>query len=169
MLIVLAKEMGASDVDIGLVFSIGGISGIAGSLIGGRIQRRFSFGQVIVAVIWAQALLFPLYLVVPKFYLLGAVFALIYTLAPIYNVVQFSYRIALIPDALQGRVNSSFRLLAFGFNPLGAGLCGLLLERFGSTPTVLCFAACYLLLAVATQLNPHVRLAAPLAPHGKGA
>jgi predicted MFS family arabinose efflux permease len=163
LLIVLAKQMGASDIDIGLVFSIGGVSGIAGSLIGGRIQRRFSFGQVIVAVVWAQALLFPLYLLVPRFWLLGAVYALIYTLSPVYNVVQFSYRMALIPDALQGRVNSSFRLLAFGFNPLGAALCGLLLERFGSTPTVLAFAACYLAIAVATQLNPHVRHAAPAA------
>jgi len=157
LLIVLARQMGASDVEIGLVFSIGGISGIVGALIGGRIQRRFSFGQVIVSVIWTQALLFPLYLVVPKFYLLGVVYAVIYTLAPVYNVVQFSYRLALIPDALQGRVNSSFRLLAFGFNPLGAALCGLLLERLGSTPTVLFFAACYLAMALATQLNPHVR------------
>lgn len=163
LLIVMAKQMGASDLDIGLVFSIGGISGIAGSLIGGRIQRRFSFGQVITRVVWAQALLFPLYLVVPQFYLLGAVYALIYTLAPIYNVVQFSYRLALIPNALQGRVNSSFRLLAFGFNPLGAALCGLLLEVFGSTPTVLLFAAWYGIIAVATQLNPHVRNAPPLA------
>ena len=162
MLIVLAKQMGASDVQIGLIFSIGGISGIAGSLIGGRIQRRFSFGQVIVAVIWIQALLFPLYLLVPRFWMLGAVYALIYTLSPVYNVVQFSYRIALIPDALQGRVNSSFRLLAFGFNPLGAALCGLLLERAGPTTTVLVFAACYLMMAVATQLNRHIRQARPV-------
>ena len=112
-------------------------------------------------MVWTQALLFPLYLAVPHFWLLGAVYALIYTLAPVYNVVQFSYRQALIPDALQGRVNSSFRLLAFGFNPLGAALCGLLLERLGSTPTVLLFGACYLALAIATQLNRHVREAGP--------
>jgi predicted MFS family arabinose efflux permease len=163
LLIVLAKQMGASDIDIGVVFSIGGASGILGALIGGRIQRRFSFGQVIISVIWAQALLFPLYLVVPKFYLLGVVYALIYTLAPVYNVVQFSYRLALIPDALQGRVNSSFRLLAFGFNPLGAALCGLLLEHAGVRPTVWFFAACYLAMAVATQFNPQVRNARALA------
>ena len=161
LLIVLARHMGASDIDIGLVFSIGGVSGIAGSLIGGRIRQRFSFGQVIVAVVWTQALLFPLYLMVPRFYLLGVVYALIYTLAPVYNVVQFSYRLALIPDALQGRVNSSFRLLAFGFNPLGAALCGVLLEHAGSTPTVLLFALCYLAMAVATQLNRQVRNARP--------
>ena len=111
----------------------------------------------------AQALLFPLYLVVPRFYLLGVVYAAIYATAPVYNVVQFSYRLALIPDALQGRVNSSFRLIAFGFNPLGAFLCGLMLERFGSTPTVLLFALCYLAMAVATQVNPQVRNAQALA------
>lgn len=59
----------------------------------------------------------------------------------------------MIPDALQGRVNSGFRLLAFGFNPLGAALCGLLLERLGSTSTTLVFAAVYLAFALLTQLN----------------
>ncbi len=41
IVIVLAKEMGASDVDIGLVFSISGVGGIVGSLLGGQIQKRF--------------------------------------------------------------------------------------------------------------------------------
>jgi hypothetical protein len=70
-------------------------------------------------------------------------------MAPIYNVVQFSYRLSLIPDALQGRVNSTFRLLAFGFTPLGAAASGLLLEQqhIGSISTVLVFVLWYLLLA----------------------
>ena len=129
IVIVLAKQLGASDIEIGVIFSIGGIGGILGSLVGGQIQKRFSFGQVIVAVSWALALLFPLYLLVPKFALLGVVYALIYLTGPIYNVVQFSYRLALIPDALQGRVNSTFRLLAFGFIPVGAAVSGFLLEH----------------------------------------
>jgi len=162
IVIVLAKDQGASDVDIGLVFSIGGIGGIVGSLLGGQIQKRFAFGHVIVGVSWALALLFPLYLVVPRFALLGVVAALIYMTGPIYNVVQFSYRLALIPDALQGRVNSTFRLLAFGFIPLGAAAGGFLLERLGATATVIVFTALYVLLAVATSFNRHVRDARPL-------
>jgi predicted MFS family arabinose efflux permease len=163
IVIVLAKDLGASDAEIGLVFSIGGIGGIVGSLLGGQIQRRFSFGQVIVGVTWALALLFPLYLVVPRFVLLGVVSALTYMTGPIYNVVQFSYRLALIPDALQGRVNSTFRLLAFGFIPVGAATGGFLLERIGATATVGVFAAVYLLMAIATTFNRHVREAQPLA------
>ena len=83
---------------------MGGLGGIVGSLVGGQIQKRFTFGQVIIAVIWLQTLLFPLFAAAPQFYLLGVVFALLYMLSPIYNVVQFSYRLALIPDELQGRV-----------------------------------------------------------------
>jgi predicted MFS family arabinose efflux permease len=163
IVIILAKEMGARDIEIGLIFSIGGLGGVVGSLVGGRIQKRFSFGQVVITVVWLEAMLFPLYALVPQFYLLGVIFALLYTLSPIYNVVQFSYRLSLIPDGLQGRVNSTFRLIAFGFMPLGAAIAGFLLEWMGAVPTILAFTAWYLMFAILTTLNDHVRNAAPLA------
>jgi hypothetical protein len=99
---------------------------------------------------------------VPQFFWLGVISALSYLKGPVYNVVQFSYRIALIPDELQGRVNSTFRLLAFGFNPLGAALSGILLEHVGATPTILLFSLWFLTLAILTTLNTHVRNARPL-------
>ena len=162
IVIVVAKQMGASDIEIGLIFSIGGVGGIIGSLVGGQIQKRFSFGRVIVSILWIEALLFPLYAFVPRFFLLGVIYALIYTLSPIYNVVQFSYRLALIPDGLQGRVNSTFRLLAFGFMPVGAAVSGVLLERFGALPTVFAFALWNFTIAGLTTVNGHVRNARPL-------
>ena len=100
---------------------------------------------------------------VPRFALIGAVSALLYMTGPIYNVVQFSYRLALIPDSLQGRVNSTFRLLAFGFIPVGAAAGGFLLERIGVTATVGVFTSLYLAMAIATTFNRHVRDARPLA------
>jgi predicted MFS family arabinose efflux permease len=159
IMIVLAKQLGASDVDIGLIFSIGAIGGVLGSLVGARVQKRFSFGQVIVSIVWAQALLFPLYLAAPSVFLLGAVFSAIYLMSPVYNVVQFSYRMALIPDALQGRVNSVFRLLAHGLNPLGAALCGVLLEHAGAAWTIAFFGAWYLGLAVLATVSQPIRQA----------
>src|SRR6185437_11778909 len=126
LMIVIAKRLGAGDAQIGVIFSLAGIGGIIGSLIGGRIQRRFRFGQVILATLVAECLLFPLYAVVPSYYLLAAIAGGSSLLGPVYNVVQFSYRLSIIPDELQGRVNSVFRLLAFGFIPLGAALSGLL-------------------------------------------
>jgi predicted MFS family arabinose efflux permease len=162
IIIVLAKQMGAGEAAIGVIFSAAGIGGIAGSLVGGRIQRRFTFGQVIVALMWLEAIAFPLYLVVPSYGLLAAVAGISSFLGPVYNVVQFSYRLSIIPDRLQGRVNSVFRLLAFGFMPLGAALSGVLLEHLGTTAAVSTFAAWMLVLALATTANPHVRHAAPV-------
>jgi len=163
IVIVLAKKLGAQDAEIGLIFSIGAIGGILGSLVGGQIQKRFGFGQVIIATVWFTALLFPLYAVAPHFVFLGAVAALSYMNSPIYNIVQFSYRLALIPDALQGRVNSAFRLLAFGFQPLGAALAGVLLERLGAVPTVMVYSLWLLMFAVLTTFSKYVRNARPLA------
>jgi len=56
-------------------------------------------------------------------------------------------------------VNSVFRLLAFGFQPLRWILTGLLLQRIQVVPTILVLFGVYLLLAVSTTLNPHIRRA----------
>ena len=159
LLIVLAKEQGASEAQIGLVFSIGGLGAILGAIVGGQIQRRFSFGQVIIGTIALQALLFPFYALAPGPVWLGVVYAGIMFFGPVFNVVQFSYRISMIPDGLQGRVNSGFRLICFSMNPVGAALCGLTLEWWGTTATVAVFSAFYLALTVATWMDDVVRRA----------
>ncbi len=163
LLIVRAKELGASEAQIGLVFSLGGVGAIVGAGVGGRIQRRYSFGQVIIGVLALQALLLPLLLLCPGPLWLGAVFGGIMLAGPVYNVVQFAYRIALIPDALQGRVNSSFRLVAHGLHPVGALLCGWLLEHAGSSSTVVVFSVCGVALAAGTALDKAVRQAPRMA------
>jgi predicted MFS family arabinose efflux permease len=162
ILIVLAKQTGTQDAQIGLIFSIAGLGGIAGSLVGGHIQKRFRFGQVIVSMTWVPALLFPMYALRPEFPLLGIITAIYYFSIPIFNIVWFSYRLALIPDELQGRVNSTFRFIAWSTRPLGAALSGLLLQRLGAVPTVLVFSLLCGALALVTSLNVHVRNAPPL-------
>ena len=159
ILIVLAQHLHASTTFIGLVFTIGGFGGILGSLVGAPIQRRFSFGKVIIGVIWAQAVLWPLFALAPNPILLGIIAAAFFTAIPIYNVTQFSYRLSLIPDELQGRVNSVFRLLAFGFQPLGLAVTGILIQQIGAIATVLVFAALFLVLAIITTLNVDIRRA----------
>ena len=159
ILIVLAKQLAASDAQIGLIFSFGGLGAILGALAGGAIARRFSFGQVIIGVIVLQAVLFPLFALCHSAFWLGVVYGLANFFGPVYNVVQLAYRIALIPDGLQGRVHSSFRLIAHGLIPLGALLCGWALEHWAGTGTVALFSAVYVLLAVATAADPVVRRA----------
>jgi len=147
------------DALIGVIFAIGPIGGIVGALLAPRIQRRFGFGAVITTTVCIEAVLWPLFAVVPHPLLLGVVMAGLYMVSPIYNAVQFSYRLSLIPDKLQGRVNSAFRLLALGGQPLGAALSGLLISARGPVFAVMVFWGWYLFLAVLTTVNRHIRAA----------
>lgn len=162
VLIVLAKELGAEDYQIGFMVSIGALGGIVGAAVGGTIQKRFTFGQVIITVGWIGAIIYGLQIFAPNFIVLGILMALSWMISPIYNVVQFSYRLALIPERLLGRVNSTFRLLAFGFQPIGAVLSGILLKTVGTTNTLLFNLVVMVLLAIATTINSHIRNAKPI-------
>ena len=86
-----------------------------------------------------------------------------FVVVPVYMMVQFSYRLALIPDRLQGRVNSVFRLIAFGSQPIGLALTGVLLQVIGPIATVVVLAIPQLVLAIVVTLNPHVRSAPHIA------
>jgi predicted MFS family arabinose efflux permease len=157
LLIVMAQRMGASAVDIGLIFSAGGVGGVLGALVGGRIQRHFSFGQVILGVVALQALLYPLFALSPSPLWLGLVYGALSFLGPVYNVVQFSHRIALIPQGLEGRVNAGFRFIAHALNPAGAALCGMLIERAGANYSLAWFAAVFAALAMAALASRTIR------------
>lgn len=162
IIIVLAQQMHASSFTIGLIFTIGGIGGILGAVIGPALQKRFRFGAVIITTSWMFALAWPLYAIAPNVVVIGIISAISFVGGPIYNVVQFSYRSALIPDQLQGRVNSVFRLIAFGGQPLGLALTGLLIQDLGVIQTILIFSAVEILLALSATVNRHVRNAKPI-------
>ena len=156
IIIVLAQRMHASALTIGLILSLGAGTGIIGSILGGLIQKRFNFARVIVVMTWLPLLLATLLAFVGNLIELAAVTMALYLVDPIYDVVQFSYRLALIPDQLQGRVNSSFRLIAWGMRPIGAVLAGWLLQQAGGTATVLtivALAACFALFSLSATMR----------------
>ena len=157
LLIVSAQHQGASVAQIGLIFSAGGIGGVLGAVVGGRIQRHFSFGQIIAGTVLLQALLFPLYALAPGPLWLGAVYLLIEFLGPVYNVVQFSHRLALIPAGLEGRVNAGYRFVAHLPGPVGAALCGVMIERAGTGMTLALFAGLMAVLALAALSSRTIR------------
>lgn len=159
ILVVLVKQQHGSSFVYGLILTIGGVGGILGSLLGSPMQKRFRFGQIVISTVWIQALLWPFYAFAPNLLLVGILLALTFITGPIYNVVSVSYRLALIPDILQGRVNSVFRLLAFGFQPLGWTLTGVSLQLFGVTATIFAMFGVFLLLAVLTTFNTSIRRA----------
>ena len=162
IIIVLAKDLGATDAQIGFMFSIAAVGGIVGSILGGQIQKRFSFGQVIIAVGWIAAVTF-----MPFIWLLLTSSSSVWSPRSATWWVRFttwcSSAIALPLSPTGSReVNSTFRLLAFGFQPLGSAIAGLLLKAIGTQSTLIFYLAVMLFLAFVTTINNYVRKARPI-------
>jgi predicted MFS family arabinose efflux permease len=155
VVIVLAQHLHASPFLIGLIFAGGGVGSILGAVLAPLVQKRLSFGQAIIGSTWLLALIFPLYALAQSVLVLFILTPVLFFLGPIYNVVNASYRLAIVPDALQGRVNSAVRLISFASQPLGLAVTGVLLQGAGPSATVLMGAGVLLLVAgVATGSNP---------------
>jgi MFS family permease len=164
IVIVIAKDLHASNAAIGILFGVGGLGGILGALLADFVNKRFRFGQIMVVTTWLWGLEWLLYLFANNIWLLGLANFLGFVIVPVYMVAQFSYRLAMIPDHLQGRVNSVFRLIAFGAEPLSIALAGALLQWLGPVQTVLVITLPQLALAVvATLYRPLWRAAQPSA------
>jgi MFS family permease len=163
MVIVIAQGQHLSPTFIGTLFAIGGVSSILGASIAPLIQNRFRYGQAIIGLWWWYVLVWLLAAFVHTPIALGAIVACFFLVDSIYNIVQFSYRLALIPDELQGRVNSAFRLISHSLRPVGLALTGVLMQSIGIMQTALVFAIVLLVLALIASLNASIRKAPPLA------
>ena len=102
-------------------------------------------------------LLLPFFAITSIPLMLGALLIGLSLLRPIHGVSQVSYRLAVVPDSLQGRVTSVYHLVALGTEPVGLALTGVLIQRFGVVPTILIQTGGLLILSLAMTLNPHVR------------
>jgi predicted MFS family arabinose efflux permease len=157
--IVLGQRLHASVVDLGLLFSVIGLAGVLGALAAPLLRRRLSFFAIVISTLWAEALLPPFLILAPNLLLLGIVLALLFFLFPIFDVLQRSQRMALLPDALQGRVNSVYRLVVFSCRTASMALAGFLLQNIGMTSTILLIVGGLTLNALSATLNPHMRRA----------
>jgi predicted MFS family arabinose efflux permease len=93
----------------------------------------------------------PLELAVP---LLVASQFLIGFSTPVYNINQVSFRQAITPDRLQGRMNASVRFIVWGTIPIGSLVGGALGEAVGLRPTLVVGAAGALLALLWVLFSP---------------
>lgn len=159
IIIVLLQQEHTSARGIGLVLGVSGVGGIIGALLGDRVQRRFRYGPTLAALMWSYtlclALMAPFHAPVEvALLLIGWSF-----LNPLYNVVIISYRLAVTPDELQGRVNSVARMLSSALTPLGLALTGVLLQDVGVIPTILIVTAGKVAVVLAVTLHRGIRTA----------
>ncbi len=84
---------------------------------------------------------------------LGVVYAAMFALHPTWGAVIGSYRVTLVPDRLQGRVQSAMLILSLGAVPVGSLAVGYLLERIGGMATILVLASVMLPVGIAPAVS----------------
>lgn len=130
----LLRELRASSLTVGLVFSVSAVGGLAVGAIANRLTRWIGTARVI----WvAMAVPGPLYLLMPLaqpgwgVLLYGIGLAAFSGNVVLFNIAAMSYRQRITPPAILGRVNAAFLWICYGVIPLGALFGGALGSQLG--------------------------------------
>lgn len=157
----LTRMWGASAGVVGVVLVGGGLGGVIGALTASRIANRIGQARTIWLIISVTS---PFMLLLPlsgRGWLL-ALYGLGYLLngfgGVVYNIAQVSYRQAICPDRLLGRMNASVRFMVWGTLPLGALVGGVLGNTIGIHATLWVGAIGMVLAVLPVVLSPLRRL-----------
>jgi MFS family permease len=157
VVIVRAQDLGADSRQIGLMFAVSSLGGVAGALLAPRVTERVAPRRVVVGSNWLWAATVPLFAFAPNPVALGLLFAVMLCIAPVWNVTVVAYRMAIVPAGLQARVQSVALLIAMSLTPLGPPVAGFLSDRLGAREAILVIACWSLALAIAGSLSRPLR------------
>ncbi|HEV7435470.1 MAG TPA: MFS transporter [Pseudorhizobium sp.] len=119
-------NLGLSPSTYSLVLAAGAVGGIAGGLTADRIVRKLGPGATAQWMLLASAPAFAGIALSPGALSLAATLAIFEFTGLVWNAVSVSTRQRTIPNDLLGRVNSIYRLVAWGMMPVGLLLSGLI-------------------------------------------
>jgi MFS family permease len=128
VVVFLVRVVGLGPAAVGLLMATGGIGGVLGALVAGRLARWLGTARALLLTsalgTGLFGLLIPLTGTGPKvaYYVIGA--AVVAAGIVVGNIIIGSFRQAYCPPEMLGRVAASMRFLAFGAIPLGALLAG---------------------------------------------
>jgi MFS family permease len=141
--------MGLSEPAFGILLTAFAVGSLGGSFVAAPLEARL--GRV--PVLFASVVVISVAMIVPALttnaVLVGASFAITGVSVVVWNVITVSLRQRIVPDRLLGRVNAGYRLFAWGTQPIGALLGGVVAQVLGLTAVFLIFGALGLVLLLA--------------------
>ncbi|MGZ5403769.1 MAG: MFS transporter [Nocardioides sp.] len=155
--VVRLVEDGVPSTTIGLVEAMAGAGGVVGALIAPFVIDRMRTGHLTMSVAWVWVpLLVPLVFWSSP-WLVGAMLCIGLVLNPAGNAGGQSYRVAITPDELQGRIASSSQFLGMTTIPFAPLLGGWLLESWGAATATTVLLVAAVLTALIPTLSREVR------------
>ncbi|KOG49557.1 MFS transporter [Streptomyces decoyicus] len=157
----LVRVLGLAPGVVGLLLAASAVGGLAGALCAGRLAARLGQARIIwlsALVTGPFALLWPLSVPGAGAALFALGSGVVFFGAVVYNVAQVSFRQALCPPRLLGRMNATLRFLMWGTLPLGALAGGALADAFGARVALVWCAAGFLAVPLPLLLSPLRRM-----------
>lgn len=142
--------MGLSEPEFGLLITTFAIGSLVGSFAAAPLERRFGRVPLLFACVLISAATFAVPGVTTNVWLVGLSFVLSGLFVVVWNVITVSLRQRIVPDELLGRLNAAYRLLAWGSQPIGALLGGVIGAWLG-LPAVFLLAGALGLTLLATR------------------
>jgi Transmembrane secretion effector len=128
MVLYAQETLGLSAAQYGVLLTAGAIGGILGGLAAEPIIKKLGAPLAAPLMLSMSIVDFGITALMPKVYAVAFALFLGGFTALIWDTVSVSNRQRLIPDAMLGRVNSMYRLMAWGLMPVGLGLSGLIIR-----------------------------------------
>ena len=141
--------MDLSEPAFGILLTTFAIGSLLGSFLAAPFERTFGRVPILFASVVVIALAFVVPALTTNSIAVGASFALTGVFVVVWNVITVSLRQRIVPDQLLGRVNAGYRLFAWGTQPIGALLGGLIGELLGLPAVFLMAGAMVILLLLA--------------------
>lgn len=139
LVLYLVRNLGVTAEQLGIAFSIASIGFLLGALTANKIGSRIGVGPTIIlaAVIFGPAAIL-IAAAPPELILVAGTAALFLGgfAGAVYNINQVSFRQAITPPRMQGRMNATMRFIVWGTIPVGSILGGALGSTIGLRETI---------------------------------
>lgn len=121
---------------LGLFFAALGVGTLISTALLPRLSRRFTAGTIAIAGLLVQACAITAWILATS-PMLGLCALVVFQAAASTVIINgITVRHLVTPDQLQGRVNTTARMLAWGGQPIGAGIAGALVGPIGLLATL---------------------------------
>jgi MFS family permease len=157
LVLFLVRERGFTPEMLGFAFSIGAVGFLVGAVTASPLARRLGVGRTIVGSIAVSGPALLLVAAAPPSLAFAAVAAsglLGGWGTMVYNINQVSFRQAICPERMQGRMNATIRFVVYGTIPVGSIAGGALGSLIGLHATIWVAAIGSLLAFLPVFLSP---------------
>jgi MFS family permease len=133
-LLYAVRSLHLSAIELGAIFAVGSAGAVGAALLANRIQESIGIGPTIVSsavLLSTGSIAFPLAPRSSPIPVLMFGYGLLSVGVVIYSVAQISFRQAITPERLQGRMNAAMRWIVWGAIPLGTLIGGAIGQTVG--------------------------------------